>query len=66
MQNDTLVRHKVLKSKSELAEGRVMTVMAGHTGICLTHFEGRLNALDNTCPHQGPALLEIKTDVGLI
>ncbi|MFY0600714.1 MAG: Rieske 2Fe-2S domain-containing protein [Cyclobacteriaceae bacterium] len=49
------VWHKVLEDKTELPEGRVMTVTAGHKGICLTHFKGKYSALDNQCPHQkGP------------
>ncbi|MFT7588636.1 MAG: pyruvate oxidase [Limisphaerales bacterium] len=51
-----LLWHKVLEDKNVLQEGRVMTVTAGHTGICLTHFEGKYSALDNKCPHQGGPL----------
>lgn len=57
-ENNQLTWHKVLNSKEELAEGRVMTVTAGHTGICLSHFEGKLCAIDNKCPHQGGPLGE--------
>ena len=56
--SDKIVWHKVLASKAELKEGRVMTVTAGHKGICLTHFEGKYTALDNRCPHQGGPLGE--------
>ncbi|MEM9685637.1 MAG: thiamine pyrophosphate-dependent enzyme [Bacteroidota bacterium] len=65
-QNDSLIWHKVLKSKGELAEGRVMTVTAGHTGICVTHFEGKLSALDNKCPHQGGPLGEGSIENGML
>lgn len=65
-QNDSLIWHKVLKNKSELAEGRVMTVTAGHTGICLTHFEGKFSALDNKCPHQGGPLGEGSIENGML
>ena len=53
-----LVWHKVLENKNELPNGRVMTVTAGHKGICLTHFEGKYYALENSCPHQGGPLGE--------
>ncbi|MDH3627789.1 MAG: thiamine pyrophosphate-binding protein [Acidobacteriota bacterium] len=42
----------------ELPEGRVKTVVAGHVSLALTHFEGKYNALDNKCPHQGGPLGE--------
>ena len=38
--------HKVLDKIEDLPEGRVMSVTAGHQGICLTHFEGKISALD--------------------
>lgn len=61
-----LVWHKVLENKSELPEGRVMTVTAGHTGICLTHYNGEYSALDNKCPHQGGPLGEGSIENGLL
>ena len=36
MSNPKLVWHKVLDDKSELAEGRVMTVTAGNKDLCLS------------------------------
>ena len=50
--------YKVLENPDELPEGRVTTVTAGHTGIALTHFEGKFSALQNKCPHQGGPLGE--------
>ncbi|MEO0470140.1 MAG: thiamine pyrophosphate-dependent enzyme [Bacteroidota bacterium] len=50
--------YKVLDDVSDLPEGRVMTVTARHHGICLTHFEGKISAMDNKCPHQGGPLGE--------
>jgi len=50
--------HKVLDNKNELPNGRVMTVTAGHKGICLVHFEGKYCAVENKCPHQGGPLGE--------
>ncbi|NAS14047.1 thiamine pyrophosphate-dependent enzyme [Poritiphilus flavus] len=58
--------HKVLNSREELAEGRVKTVTVSHKGICLTHFEGKISALDNRCPHQGGPLGEGSIENGLL
>ncbi|MHA7776595.1 thiamine pyrophosphate-binding protein [Roseibium sp. M-1] len=42
-------------SVTDLPEGRVKTVTARTTSICLSHFDGRWAAMDNHCPHQrGP------------
>lgn len=39
----------------DLPEGRVKTVTARTTSICLVHFDGKWAAMDNHCPHQrGP------------
>jgi pyruvate oxidase len=39
----------------DLPEGRVKTVTARTTSICLVHFDGQWSAMDNHCPHQrGP------------
>ena len=58
--------HKVLDDKDQLPEGRVMSVTAGHTGVCLTHFEGKYNALNNRCPHQGGPLGEGSIENGML
>jgi len=58
--------YKVLENKSFLAEGRVMTVHAGTKEICLTHYEGKICALDNKCPHQGGPLGEGSIENGLL
>lgn len=58
--------HKVLDEAAELPEGRVMTVTAGHVGVCLTHFKGKFSALDNKCPHQGGPLGEGSIENGLL
>jgi pyruvate oxidase len=63
---NNLIWHKVLDNKKELLENRVMTVTAGHKGICLTHFEGEYTALDNKCPHQGGPLGEGSIENGLL
>lgn len=64
--SENLVWYKVLDSKADLAENRVMTVTAGHKGICLTHFEGKISALDNRCPHQGGPLGEGSIENGIL
>jgi thiamine pyrophosphate-dependent acetolactate synthase large subunit-like protein/nitrite reductase/ring-hydroxylating ferredoxin subunit len=61
-----VVWYKVLDDKKALPEGRVMTVTAGHKGICLTHFQGTYNALDNKCPHQGGPLGEGSIENGTL
>ncbi len=58
--------HKVLDNKSQLQEGRVMTVTANHKGICLTNFKNKFSALDNKCPHQGGPLGEGSIENGLL
>ena len=35
----------------ELPEDRVKTVLAGHKSLAITNYDGKLNALDNSCPH---------------
>ena len=64
--NKKLQWYKVLKNKNELPDNRVMTVTAGHIGICLTNFEGKFTALDNKCPHQGGPLGEGSIENGLL
>ena len=58
--------YSVLKDKKTLPEGRVQTVTAGHQGICLTHYEGKFSALDNSCPHQGGPLGEGSIENGML
>lgn len=60
------VWYKVLENKEDLAEGRVMSVSAGHHQVCLAHFEGKFCALDNRCPHQGGPLGEGSIENGLL
>ncbi len=61
-----LVWHKVLENKNDLTENRVMTVDAGNTQVCLTHFEGTFNAITNKCPHQNGPLGEGSIENGLL
>lgn len=58
--------YKVLDNKDKLKEGRVMSVHAGPKEICLTHYKGEYNALDNRCPHQGGPLGEGSIEKGLL
>ena len=41
-----------------LAEGQVMTVVAGGRALCLTRTAEGYGALDNRCPHQGGPLCD--------
>lgn len=66
MSTKKLVWHKVLDNKKDLPEGRVKTVTANHTGICLTHYKGKFSALDNRCPHQGGPLGEGSIENGML
>jgi thiamine pyrophosphate-dependent acetolactate synthase large subunit-like protein/nitrite reductase/ring-hydroxylating ferredoxin subunit len=61
-----LVWHKVLEDKNELPEGRIMTVTAGQKQVALSHFEGKICALDNSCPHQGGPLGEGSIENGIL
>ncbi len=61
----TLRWHKVAE-KDELAEGRVKPVTAARRNFALTHFEGKISALDNRCPHQGGPLGEGSIENGLL
>lgn len=62
-ESSELVWHRVA-SLSDLDEGRVMTVQAGHMSIALTRFDGRVGALHNKCPHQGGPLGEGSIEKG--
>ncbi len=50
---------------TDLPEGRVRTVTARTTSICLVHFDGRWAAMDNHCPHQRGPLGEGSIEVGV-
>ena len=63
--NGSVRWHRVLTA-SDLPEGRVTTVAAGHKSVALVHFEGRFWALDNHCPHQGGPLGEGSIENGLL
>ena len=56
--NKEIQWYKVLDNKNDLQEGRVMTLTAGHTDICLSHYKGKYTAMTNKCPHQGGPLGE--------
>lgn len=58
--------YKVLDNKENLLENRVMTVTAGRKQIALSHFEGKICALDNHCPHQGGPLGEGSIENGIL
>ncbi len=58
--------HKVLDRKQELAPGRVMTVTVNNKQFAISHFEGKICALDNHCPHQGGPLGEGSIENGIL
>ncbi len=64
--SDNKTWHKVLDNRDQLPEGRVKTITIGHKGICLTHYDGRISALDNKCPHQGGPLGEGSIENGML
>jgi thiamine pyrophosphate-dependent acetolactate synthase large subunit-like protein/nitrite reductase/ring-hydroxylating ferredoxin subunit len=61
--SDELVWHRVA-GVDDLADGRVMTVVAGRHSIALTRCNGTFGALDNRCPHQGGPLGEGSIEKG--
>jgi len=61
-----LVWYPVLENKNVLPEGRIMTVTAGHKQVALSNFEGKICALDNSCPHQGGPLGEGSIENGIL
>ena len=66
MAENNMEWYKVLESAEDLPEGRVTSVTAGHTNICLTHHKGKFCGLDNRCPHQGGPLGEGSIENGLL
>jgi len=49
----------------DLPEGRVKTVTARTTSICLVHFDGQWSAMNNHCPHQRGPLGEGTIEKGI-
>ena len=49
----------------DLPEGRVKTVTARTTSLCLSHFDGQWAAMDNRCPPQGGPLGEGSIEEGV-
>jgi thiamine pyrophosphate-dependent acetolactate synthase large subunit-like protein/nitrite reductase/ring-hydroxylating ferredoxin subunit len=49
----------------DLPEGRIKTVTAGVTTLCLSHYQGQWAAMDNRCPHQGGPLGEGSIETGV-
>ncbi|MEO1027559.1 MAG: thiamine pyrophosphate-dependent enzyme [Pseudomonadota bacterium] len=64
MSTDTLDWIKVANI-GDLPEGRVKTVTARTTFLCLSHFDGQWAAMDNHCPHQGGPLGEGSIEKGI-
>ncbi|HEC41305.1 MAG TPA: thiamine pyrophosphate-binding protein [Bacteroides sp.] len=66
MNKTELTWYKVLDSREEILENRVMTVTAGHKELMLSRFEGHICVLDNRCPHQGGPLGEGSIENGIL
>ncbi len=58
--------HKVLNSKDEIAPNRIKSVYIGSKQLALSHFEGKICAIDNSCPHQGGPLGEGSIENGIL
>ncbi len=46
-------------------DGRIKSVTARTTSLCLVHFDGQWSAMDNRCPHQGGPLGEGSIETGV-
>ena len=51
--------------EGDLPDGRVKSVTARTSFICLSHFDGQYAAMDNHCPHQGGPLGEGSIERGI-
>ncbi|MDX2413754.1 MAG: thiamine pyrophosphate-binding protein [Bacteroidales bacterium] len=60
------VWHRILESKEDLIEGRVQTVVVGTKQLAVSHYEGKICAIDNACPHQGGPLGEGSIENGIL
>ena len=65
MSSSTPLEWMKVANVTDLPSGRVMTVTARTTSICLSHFEGQWSAMDNRCPHQGGPLGEGSIETGV-
>jgi thiamine pyrophosphate-dependent acetolactate synthase large subunit-like protein/nitrite reductase/ring-hydroxylating ferredoxin subunit len=63
--NDTKLDWFSVGHVDDLPEGRVKTVTARTTSVCLVHFDGQWAAMDNHCPHQKGPLGEGAIEKGI-
>ena len=61
-----LIWYKVLEDAEKLHEGRVMSVTAGHKGVCPTTQAELEAGMPELLAHDGPGLLEVMTDAMLL
>lgn len=54
------------KAAEDVPEGRVITITAGVTPVCLSRFKGQVGAISNRCPHQGGPLGEGQIENGYV
>ncbi len=70
MANAPVIGNKVqwyrVADLDSLPDNRVRTVAAGTHQVCLVHYQGKLSALDNRCPHQGGPLGEGQIEDGWV
>ena len=50
----------------ELADGRVKEVCFGRYTLAMVRFDGKITALDGTCPHRGGPLSEGVIEHGMV
>ena len=48
----------VVAKVEDIPDGRVKSITARTTTLCISHFDGKWSAMDNRCPHQGGPLGE--------
>jgi len=63
--NDDGLEWVLVGHVNDLPEGRVKTVTARTTSICLVHFDGQWAAMNNHCPHQRGPLGEGSIEKGI-
>ncbi|MEP0189894.1 MAG: thiamine pyrophosphate-dependent enzyme [Erythrobacter sp.] len=65
MTQDRTVDWIKVADEGDLPDGRVKSVTARTSFICLSHFDGQYAAMDNHCPHQGGPLGEGSIERGI-
>ena len=58
--------YKILNSPNDIEEGKTIKVQAGKIFLAVSKFNGKIGAIDNSCPHMGGPLGEGVIDNGFI